>query len=99
MLLILMSALAIGISWALTSAVGSAAVARGIVDLPNARSMHAAPTPRGGGFGLVIVILAALAALGGTRMPMSGVLVAVALASAQVATAGGIDDVRGLSPR
>jgi len=34
---------------------------RGVMDLPNARSSHAAPVPRGGGLGIVLVFLSAAA--------------------------------------
>ena len=42
-----------------TAGVRRYALARGVIDRPNARSLHAAPVPRGGG--MAIVIVAALA--------------------------------------
>lgn len=39
------------------------ALARSIIDIPNARSSHTVPTPRGGGVGIVISLLLAFPAL------------------------------------
>jgi len=41
----------------LTGAVRRYALRAQVLDLPNARSLHAAPTPRGGGLGVVPVVL------------------------------------------
>ena len=47
----------IAISWLLTWSVRHYALARNIMDLPNHRSSHAVPTPRGGGLAFVAVFL------------------------------------------
>lgn len=61
-----MSALAIAlilivivlVSAALTAALRHYAVRRSLMDIPNARSAHTIPTPRGGGLAIVICVLA-----------------------------------------
>lgn len=67
----------------------------GVLDVPNARSSHIAPTPRGGGLGIIIGLSAGflIAALMGSPLPRVELLVAAAL----IALMGLIDDRRGLS--
>jgi Fuc2NAc and GlcNAc transferase len=78
----------------LTGAVRRAALRRGMLDVPNARSSHVQPTPRGGGAAIVGVTLLGLvcaAALGGdSRVALLGVAVAGVL----VAWIGWLDDRR-----
>jgi Fuc2NAc and GlcNAc transferase len=45
------------LSWFLTSQVRQYALAKNLLDFPNARSSHSVPTPRGGGIAIVIVLL------------------------------------------
>ncbi|TFW38967.1 glycosyl transferase, partial [Pseudomonas putida] len=40
------------------------ALSRSLLDIPNARSSHTLPTPRGGGLAFVVAFLAALLGLG-----------------------------------
>jgi Fuc2NAc and GlcNAc transferase len=75
------------------------ALKRGALDVPNDRSSHTRPTPRGGGAGLIAVVLAGML-LFGTHLSWSYreclALVAVAL----VSVIGWIDDQRGgVAPR
>lgn len=49
-----------GISCLLTFALRRYALANSLIDIPNARSSHTLPTPRGGGVAIVVVFLAAL---------------------------------------
>jgi len=68
---------------------------RGVVDIPNERSSHSAPTPRGGGAAVLAGTAAGLALLHGwqgTPLPGAWILAAVAL----MALVGLADDVRGL---
>lgn len=68
-----------------------------ILDIPNQRSSHSIPTPRGGGLAIVLLTLAGwwcYAFWGGT-VPMSMVNVYTA-AAALVALTGWIDDLRSL---
>jgi len=58
-----LGALAVGLACAIATAAGTAAVRRwalrrSLVDLPNARSSHTQPTPRGGGIAIVTVFVA-----------------------------------------
>lgn len=75
--------------------VRSYALRREWLDVPTARSSHEAPTPRGGGLGFAVPIVAALG-----LAPLAGVAPGVAwpagLALAGVAGAGWLDDRRGV---
>lgn len=73
------------------------AIGTGLVDIPNARSAHSTPTPRGGGAAIVIstyTILVPFAALGYLQ---SSFVLAV-MGGLAVAVVGYIDDRRQLSP-
>lgn len=73
--------------------------ARGILDLPNDRSSHATPTPRGGGLAIAGVLLAgiALGALIGWVRP--AVALGIGGGGAAVAVVGWLDDRDGLRAR
>lgn len=93
-------ALAFGIA-ALMAGVGTGlvrryALARSLLDLPNHRSSHAVPTPRGGGLAIAVAVLGliSLAAVAGL---VPGRLAAALLGGGVVVAAvGWIDDHRGL---
>ena len=68
---------------------------RNLVDLPGRRRSHTTPTPRGGGIGFVIAIIAVLIAIGWT-VPNSTVPVRLVASIALVALVGWIDDHRPL---
>lgn len=77
-------------AWSLTGRVRRYAEQR-LLDLPNARSSHAQPTPRGGGLAIVAAFLLALAALfftGAVPLPLFMAL----LAAAPLAGIGFLDD-------
>jgi Fuc2NAc and GlcNAc transferase len=72
----------------------------GLVDVPNARSSHIAPTPRGGGIAIVIVTLS-VAMIDLARHPdqhetLNGSLIWI-LGGGLIAVTGALDDIRGLS--
>jgi Fuc2NAc and GlcNAc transferase len=70
-----------------------------LLDVPNERSSHSAPTPRGGGVAIVVSTLlatVALAALGWTDLRLA---LGLGVGGALVALLGFIDDKRGLSAR
>lgn len=48
------------LAWALTAVLRRYALARQLMDMPNARSSHSVPTPRGGGVAIVLTFLAGL---------------------------------------
>ena len=65
---------------------------RGLYDIPNERSSHSTPTPRGGGLIIVIVTLAGYAAIGwGFGLPVSWGYIVGAL---MVAAISWLDDLR-----
>lgn len=86
------------LSWGLTSLVRRYALAHSVLDVPNERSSHHRPTPRGGGLGMIIPITGTLMIL-----PLWGLSYlsagATAVAVAIVAVLGWVDDHRSLSIR
>ena len=67
-----------------------------LLDLPNERSSHAHPTPRGGGLGIGATISAGLAA--GAYHGLDGRWLAVAAGGLAVAAVSFADDLRPLAP-
>ncbi len=56
-----MMAVACGLSWLLTDLVRKKLLAKAVMDVPNERSMHKTPVPRGGGLAVVQIILVGMA--------------------------------------
>lgn len=83
--------LSFAVAWAVIDRMLKTGLARAVLDTPNSRSLHANPTPRTGGLGLMAGVFAGWAALApGWLWPVwliAGLLMAVSL----------LDDVRGLS--
>jgi len=75
------------------------ALSRLLLDIPNERSLHTSPTPRGGGIAIVAVVLAGVLflALDGRVEPR--LAVALEGGGALVAAVGWLDDRRSLSAR
>jgi Fuc2NAc and GlcNAc transferase len=86
-------------SWVLTGLARRYAVRRQLVDVPNDRSSHALPTPRGGGLGFVATFLVALVALYATGWMSANALLALFGASVVVAAVGFLDDHAHVSAR
>ena len=84
---------------AATLAVRGALLRRRMLDIPNERSSHEVPVPRGGGIAFVAVIAAGLAAatLGAGALPRHALLSVAAVAG--VAAIGLVDDARGVPAR
>ncbi|HEX6617595.1 MAG TPA: glycosyltransferase family 4 protein [Gemmatimonadales bacterium] len=80
----------------LTGLARQLALAHALLDLPNERSLHAAPVPRGGGLAIVAVTLAGTAALGGAGWLPLRTTVALLGGGALVAGVGWLDDRRSL---
>jgi Fuc2NAc and GlcNAc transferase len=81
----------------LTQLVRAMAVGSGVVDIPNERSSHGVPTPRGGGLAIVLVMTAGVVVLwlrSAVRIELLWALVGGGLA---VALVGFVDDRRSLS--
>lgn len=74
---------------------------KGMLDIPNARSLHTRPTPRGGGLGIVIGVLIGAWTLfiSGTLTMSFAEIAALSLGGAIMALMGWIDDVHGLPYR
>jgi Fuc2NAc and GlcNAc transferase len=75
------------------------ALARGILDVPNSRSSHKSPTPRGGGVGIVVGASAGFSLLYATNLLDSNVLIALLGGGIPVALVGLVDDYRPLPAR
>ena len=56
-------ALVVALSTALTFQIRKSALHKQLLDIPNDRSLHTVPTPRGGGAAIVLVFIAAIIAL------------------------------------
>lgn len=92
-------ALVFPLALGLTAAARRHALLHQVLDLPNARSSHRLPTPRGGGLAIVVSFFAAVGVLTlGGRLPPA-LAAAHFGAGVLVAGVGLIDDVRGLAAR
>ena len=90
---------AIFFSWLLTFIIRNYSLKKGIIDVPNARSSHEIPTPRGGGVSFVIVSLVALIILMAFEIIMLKEGGGIFLACIITALVGFVDDHRPLNPR
>jgi Fuc2NAc and GlcNAc transferase len=84
--------------WALTGAVRAYSLARGMLDVPNHRSSHTAPTPRGGGVAIVTMVVAGMAVAWALGLVPARTGVALGGGGLAVAAIGWLDDRRSLSP-
>jgi UDP-N-acetylmuramyl pentapeptide phosphotransferase/UDP-N-acetylglucosamine-1-phosphate transferase len=66
-----------------------------LLDIPNERSSHTRPTPRGGGLGIVIVTIVGMVGFFG----FDPTIIAYVVAGALIAVVSWLDDVRSLSNR
>jgi Fuc2NAc and GlcNAc transferase len=80
------------VSWVLTGFLRQYALARRLIDIPNERSSHSVPTPRGGGVAIVVAFLAGVSALYGLELLSRQVLLALWGAGCAVAVTGFLDD-------
>jgi Fuc2NAc and GlcNAc transferase len=79
---------------ALTGVVRRYALRRSLLDIPNERSLHDRPTPRGGGLAIAMVLLATSVGLGWRGILSAPLVTALAGGGALIATVGWIDDQR-----
>ena len=80
------------VSWALTGLLRRYALARSLVDIPNERSSHSVPTPRGGGVAIVLTFMIALLALMSFSAFSNTLFLALFGAGVVVAVVGFLDD-------
>ena len=86
-------------TYSLTRLIRQAAGPLGLIDVPNERSSHAHPTPRGGGLAIAISSLASMGLLTATGVMPAHLFLAIGPGGAAVAAVGFIDDVKPLSAR
>lgn len=92
--------LAVGLgSCLLTGVIRRYALWRSVLDIPNARSSHSVPTPRGGGVAIVCVYLLALTVLWQSGEVAGRFYLALAGAGLLVAVIGFVDDHRHIPAR
>ncbi len=81
-----------GLSLALTGGLRRYALARSLMDIPNARSSHSEPTPRGGGVAIVLSFLLALPLLAAAGLADWSLVWALLGAGTGIAVIGFLDD-------
>lgn len=81
-----------GLSFALTAGLRRYALARSMLDVPNDRSSHTVPTPRGGGVSIVVTFLSGLVAMWSAGLIDSGFFLGAVGAGGLVAVIGFMDD-------
>lgn len=86
-------------SWVLTGLLRRYALAKSLMDVPNERSSHAVPTPRGGGISIVITFLTGIAFLWQMSLLKDTAFVALSGAGLGIAVTGFIDDHGHISAR
>ena len=82
----------VAVSFFLTWALRRYALSRSLMDIPNARSSHSVPTPRGGGVAIVLAFTLALEMLLFAGLISSSAFFAIAGGGALIAVIGFMDD-------
>ena len=90
--LLLLLLLVGSVSWALTGLLRRYALARSLMDVPNERSSHSIPTPRGGGISIVVTFLLGLVFLWVMSLLNNATFVGLSGAGLVIAVIGFIDD-------
>ena len=88
----------LALSWLLTRAVRRYALSHDVIDVPNERSSHDRPTPRGGGAAIVVTFVVACICLYGARIMPGNLAAALIGGAAAISIVGWLDDRRGLHP-
>lgn len=84
--------LVFALAWLLTGALRRYALARNVIDVPNERSSHKTPTPRGGGISFVVAFVVGMLAMGMGGIVAWPVVCGLAIAGAWIALVGFLDD-------
>nr|WP_092389694.1 glycosyltransferase family 4 protein [Halopseudomonas salegens] len=87
------------LSWGLTAGVCRWALQRQLLDVPNARSSHRLPTPRGGGLAFVLPLVLCLPLLFLLALVEARLALALGPAGALVAVMGYVDDTGHVAAR
>jgi Fuc2NAc and GlcNAc transferase len=87
------------VAWIATGCVRSLAIRHAILDVPNIRSSHKVPVPRGGGLAIAVVFVGALICLAASHVLNPLLFAAFSIGSGAVAVVGYADDLRPLSSR
>lgn len=95
-MIVLLVLAAFGTSAILAGLVRRYAIAHAVVDIPNERSSHSAPTPRGGGLAIAAVALVGIMALAAAGQLSPRVAIALGGGGLLVAAVGWVDDRRDL---
>ncbi|MFH1021509.1 MAG: glycosyltransferase family 4 protein [Pseudomonadota bacterium] len=95
----LISLLIAGLSLLFTGIIRRYALARNLIDVPNSRSSHQIPTPRGGGLAIVLTFFAGLLLLWLSGRLPTRILIALSGAGGLVAWVGFLDDRRHIAPK
>jgi Fuc2NAc and GlcNAc transferase len=85
------------LSWLLASRIRLYALDR-MLDIPNERSSHSRPTPRGGGFAIAVTTLGGIALAAALNWVPRDLAIALVGGGVMIASVGWIDDHRSLSP-
>jgi len=80
------------LTWIFTWGLRRYALARHVLDIPNSRSAHTEPTPRGGGLGFVVAVLIAVPYLGYLGFLVPSGSIALVCAGVFIASLGFLDD-------
>ncbi len=86
------------LSWALTYVVKEIAIKKSLVDIPNERSSHAAPTPHGGGIAIAVTWFAGIGYLFSIDHIQSDLFYALML-GVVIALVSYLDDLHELNPK
>jgi Fuc2NAc and GlcNAc transferase len=86
------------LSWVLVGLIRRAALKLGMMDVPNTRSAHGSPTPRGGGLAIVVATSLAVGINASGEFGSVQIAAGWVVGGGLVALVGLIDDLRGLSP-
>lgn len=81
-----------GVALFMTGALRRYALARSLIDIPNARSSHSVPTPRGGGVAIVVSFLLALPLMAAMDLVAWPLVWALLGSGAGIAALGFLDD-------
>lgn len=86
------------LSWWITGRVRRWAIAKAILDIPNARSSHSLPVPRGGGLAIAAVVLGVNAVAAVVGDISRAVAAIIWISTACYAVLGALDDYRSIRP-